>query len=688
MAKLKLLSTIFSKLGSLTKNNGQIIVSRDSKSLYVDLDDERIEITDWIDINTEENLLAILTPLTNKYYYTKDSNKIWRYVNNDWECLNTSVNDLTPTYTESSNLVKLSSGEKLSVAFGKISKAITDLISHISDSVKHITSAERSNWNAAKTHADSTHAPADAQKNVQSDWSATSGDAYIKNKPTEFPPSIHTHTKSEISDFPSSLPASGGNADTVNNHTVKSNVPTDAVFTDTIYDDTKVKESIEELSSKLVFDLFGEKLFQYDDNNSISISILPRKNVPIKDAVSNLDRNLDEIAQATNSISENLNSKTNELNSNLDTLSYGESHGGKNLFDKSNVKIGKCIDNSNGDEWNWDESCASDYIYIKNCASISISGTKITSYGAFYDENKDYISGFAYAGNSTFNVDSNVAYVRVGVPIVNINSFQLEVGSSATPYEPYIPSVKMLAEEVSSQNESLSVIGKYKNLLNPTLATTTKNGVTCTDNGDGTYTFNGTVATGNYEQFNLLSNKISAGTYKLVGNPDYSLGCSLYFSGHGGEEIDYGNGGIVNFASDITTTDLYIYIPSGITLTNVVFKPMITENLNATYDDYVLYTGDGETLTEDVAELKNDLYKSVNYITVDIFTAIKQFDETATSGIPIQFVVKTQTFVYLVNGFKNGIFSSYLAHSYESGAIYHVRCYNGVWSYNQLVYTS
>lgn len=145
MAKLKLLSTIFSKLGSLTNNNGQIIVARDSKSLYVDLEGERIEITDWIDIDTEESLLAILTPLTNKYYYTKDTNKIWRYINSEWECLNTSVNDLTPTYTESSTLVKLSSGEKLSVSFGKISKAITDLISHIGDSVKHITSTERTN---------------------------------------------------------------------------------------------------------------------------------------------------------------------------------------------------------------------------------------------------------------------------------------------------------------------------------------------------------------------------------------------------------------------------------------------------------------------------------------------------------------------------------------------------------------
>lgn len=90
MAKLKLLSTIFSKLSTLGKNDGQVIVSKDSKSLYVDLDGERIEVTDWIDIDTEEALLAILTPLTNKYYYTKDSNKIWRYVNGEWICISNS----------------------------------------------------------------------------------------------------------------------------------------------------------------------------------------------------------------------------------------------------------------------------------------------------------------------------------------------------------------------------------------------------------------------------------------------------------------------------------------------------------------------------------------------------------------------------------------------------------------------
>ena len=186
MAKLKLLSTIFSKLGSLTKNNGQIIVTRDSKSLYVDLEGERIEITDWIDIDTEESLLAILSPLINKYYYTKDTNKIWRYINSEWECLNTSVNDLTPTYTESSTLVKLSSGEKLSVSFGKISKAITDLISHIGDSVKHITSTERINWNLAKTHANSEHARTDATKVEKS---STNGNIKINGTET----TVYTH---------------------------------------------------------------------------------------------------------------------------------------------------------------------------------------------------------------------------------------------------------------------------------------------------------------------------------------------------------------------------------------------------------------------------------------------------------------------------------------------------------------
>lgn len=100
MAKLKLVNTIFSKLSTLSKNEGQLVVSRDSKSLYIDLNSERIEVTDWIDVNTEEELLAILTPLVNKYYFTKDTNKIWRYIGSEWKCLNADISIRTITNDE------------------------------------------------------------------------------------------------------------------------------------------------------------------------------------------------------------------------------------------------------------------------------------------------------------------------------------------------------------------------------------------------------------------------------------------------------------------------------------------------------------------------------------------------------------------------------------------------------------
>ena len=44
---------------------------------------------------------------------------------------NVATNDQTPTYTAATTLETLTSGEKLSVSFGKIMKAISDLISHI-----------------------------------------------------------------------------------------------------------------------------------------------------------------------------------------------------------------------------------------------------------------------------------------------------------------------------------------------------------------------------------------------------------------------------------------------------------------------------------------------------------------------------------------------------------------------------
>lgn len=58
--------------------------------------------------------------------------------------------------------------------------------------------------------------------------------SYIKGKTDSIYAKVsHKHTKSEITDFPTSMPANGGNASTVNGHTVKLDVPENAKFTDT-----------------------------------------------------------------------------------------------------------------------------------------------------------------------------------------------------------------------------------------------------------------------------------------------------------------------------------------------------------------------------------------------------------------------------------------------------------------------
>ena len=169
-------------------------------------------------------------------------------------------------------------------------------------------------------------------------------------------------------------------------------------------------------------------------------------------------------------------------------------------------------------------------------------------------------------------------------------------------------------EAVTKVNDSLSVIGKCKNLLNPTLATTTTNGVTCTANGDGTYTVNGTASIDTF--FALESYKSYTGDeiFRLVGCPSggASSKYSLAFRPIGAEQNRWDSGDGVTF-NDLSVSQKYavvIIIRSGVTVSNLVFKPMLVDaskTPNATYDDFVPYTGDGETLTADVAELNSNL---------------------------------------------------------------------------------
>lgn len=79
---------------------------------------------------------------------------------------NVATNDQTPTYSDASTLATLVSGEKLSVAFGKIKKAITDLIAHVSKSATSSTIGHVKITDSLTSTATDTAASAKAIKTV------------------------------------------------------------------------------------------------------------------------------------------------------------------------------------------------------------------------------------------------------------------------------------------------------------------------------------------------------------------------------------------------------------------------------------------------------------------------------------------------------------------------------------------
>lgn len=354
--------------------------------------------------------------------------------------------------------------------------------------------------------------------------------------------------------------------------------------------------------------------------------------------------NVDNTSDMDKPVSTAQQEKFDELKDNLVQLELSDIAGGKNLVNvnvsnktykgvKFTVNEDKSISvsgTSNGPiEFLLNSKCFDGSNWLPNgdyYISDKLTNTKLSLVLNITDTNGTYKMTVS---RKSFTIDDNnkaggiYIYISPNTTVSETIYPQIEIGTTETEYEPYIPSVKMIAEEVDNINDSLSVIGKCKNLLNPTLQTTTLNGVTCTDNGDGTYTLNGTATQNtdfsffyNLEKYQHLKN----GTVKLVGCPKggssttYGLYLQLQKSPWTGGP-DIGEGLSITINSD-DNWECWIRIYKDVTVSNLVFKPMITTDLSATYDDFVPYTGDGETLTHDVASLKQDLTNT--YLTKEI----------------------------------------------------------------------
>ncbi|RHP24312.1 hypothetical protein DWZ63_10150 [Clostridium sp. AF34-13] len=145
------------------------------------------------------------------------------------------------------------------------------------------------------------------------------------------------------------------------------------------------------------------------------------------------------------------------------------------------------------------------------------------------------------------------------------------------------------------------------NLLKPTLHTTTENGITCTENGDGTYTVKGTATS--TVTLPLGSIKRINKKLKICGSPS-GAGLNTYGINYGeiimDSTADVGNG-VMYYSTDEAGDFLYVFVMNGQTVNDIIFKPMVTTNVNATYNDFVRYTGDTGSVSGDVADIKTKI---------------------------------------------------------------------------------
>lgn len=157
------------------------------------------------------------------------------------------------------------------------------------------------------------------------------------------------------------------------------------------------------------------------------------------------------------------------------------------------------------------------------------------------------------------------------------------------------PTPENPVEIKSVVNPTMKVCGK--NLLNATLQTTTVNGVTCTANGDGTYTLNGTATT--ITTFDIAQD-VSCSSFRLVGCPVGGAHDASYELQARTNNLIYGydTGDGKNIKAD-ENFFIRIRINTGINCNNLLFKPMIVDASlypDATYDDFEPYKEQTVTL--------------------------------------------------------------------------------------------
>lgn len=293
-----------------------------------------------------------------------------------------------------------------------------------------------------------------------------------------------------------------------------------------------------------------------------------------------------------------------------DMMLYGKSeqkqYSGKNLLNKENDIANVFLDPSNNilSTTNGFHVC-----YAKIDPNTTYTASKkegsmfrVATFENIPSVSEKFISTMAdhTATKITFTSEKNTNYVAVGywgneetgTYSSILDSVQIEKGSEATSYEPYVGGIPSpnpdYPQEIKSVVEPVvKVTGK--NLFEPRRQTLVQSGVTCTNNGDGTYTLNGTATANDAIRLDQTSNQMPDNLHHFKGTYTFSRSDTSYIAVVM-QNVTWKQGIILQVGQtkktatiDLKNCFIYIYSVKGTKYNDVLVDLQLEKNDMATY---------------------------------------------------------------------------------------------------------
>ena len=249
------------------------------------------------------------------------------------------------------------------------------------------------------------------------------------------------------------------------------------------------------------------------------------------------------------------------------------------------------VEQALNDNWNKIDTAVGDLQddIKENNTNITNIDTRLTTAETDLETAKTDITNIkAEQTTQNNNIEANSTAIETNVEAIEQNKEDIQsLQEENSNLKAQIPTGTAAGEEISlSDSAEMELVdfglqGNSKqntregyNLL-PPFESTVLNGITYTKNADGTVIANGTASADSFYRQNI---NLEEGDYYLSGSPTGGANNTYYLQamGYGEAGNDYGSGTTFKVTSS-SSVGIRIMIYQGVTVNNLVFKPMLTK---------------------------------------------------------------------------------------------------------------